>query len=135
MSEKDHAAVIRSLFNAFNEGDVERCIALITEDFELVDVPMGQSFHGAEGLRQWLQSFLVAGPDANARVTNMIVEGDWVASEHVGTLTHTGPLLTPAGEIPPTGRRVELQFAEIYQGRLPCCVPTTIWALCCDNLA
>jgi ketosteroid isomerase-like protein len=40
-----------------------------------------------------------------------------VATEHIGRFTHTGPLLTPAGEIPPTGRRVELQIAEVYRMR------------------
>jgi len=29
-------------------------------------------------------------------------------------LDHTGPLATPTGTIPPTGRRVELQMAEVY---------------------
>ena len=35
--------------------------------------------------------------------------------EHVGRFTYTGPLLTPNGEIAPTGRRVELQFGEFFQ--------------------
>ena len=115
MSAENHAVVIRSLFNAFNEGDVGRGAALVTQDFELIDVAIGQTFHGPDGLRQWLQSFLTAGPDAKTRILTTIVEGEWVATEHIGTLTHTGPLLTPAGEIAPTGRRVELQIAEIYQ--------------------
>ena len=38
-----------------------------------------------------------------------------MATEHIGRFTHTGPLLTPGGEIAPTGRRVELQIAESYQ--------------------
>jgi hypothetical protein len=39
----------------------------------------------------------------------------WVASEHIGSFTNTAPLQSPAGEIPPTGRRAELQIAEVYQ--------------------
>ena len=38
-----------------------------------------------------------------------------MATEHVGRFTHTGPLVTPGGEISPTGRRVEIQIAEFYQ--------------------
>jgi predicted ester cyclase len=115
MPSEDHVTVIRTLFNAFNEGDFERCVALATEEFELVDMAAGQTFHGPGGLRQWLQGFLVAGPDAKTSILTTIVEGDWVATEHIGRFTHMGPLLTPAGEIAPTGRRVELQLAEIYQ--------------------
>jgi steroid delta-isomerase-like uncharacterized protein len=118
MSAEDHVSVIRSLFNAFNEGGVARLDGLVTEDFELSDIAIGQTFRCPGGLRQWMQSFLKAGPDAHTRVVTTIVEGEWVAAtEHIGTLTHTGPFLTPAGEIPPTGRQVELQMVEIYQMR------------------
>ena len=115
MSTADHVAVIHTLFDAFNTGDLARAASLVTEDFELVDVAAGLTFHGPDGLLQWLQSFLTAGPDAKTEIVTTIVAGDWVATEHIGRFTHTGPLLTPAGEIAPTGRRVELQIAEIYQ--------------------
>ncbi len=38
-----------------------------------------------------------------------------MATEHIVRFTHTGPLLTPVGAIVPTGQRVELQIADIYQ--------------------
>jgi predicted ester cyclase len=44
-------------------------------------------------------------------------EGDWVATEHHGTATHTRPLRTPNGELPPTGRRIDLWFGENDQLR------------------
>ena len=115
MSMGDHATVIHALFDAFNTSDLARATSLVTQDFELVDVAVGMTFHGSEGLLQWLQSFLTAGTDARTEILTTIVAGDWVATEHIGRFTHTGPLLTPAGEIAPTGRRVELQIAEIYQ--------------------
>jgi hypothetical protein len=34
----------------------------------------------------------------------VVLEGAWIA-------THTGPLLTPGGEVPPTGRTINLPFA------------------------
>jgi predicted ester cyclase len=64
---------------------------------------------------QWFQGFLTAGPDGRADPFHMVAAGDWVASKHLGRFTHTGPLQAPAGEIPPTGRRAELQIAEVYQ--------------------
>lgn len=115
MSRTEHVAVIHSLFDTFNSGDLAGAASLVTEDFELVDVAAGLTFHGPAGLVQWLQSFLTAGPDARTEVLTTIAEGDWVATEHIGRFTNTGPLLTPGGEIAPTGRRVELQMAEIYQ--------------------
>ena len=115
MSREDHATVIHSLFDAFNTRDLTRAASLVTPDLDLVDVAAGYTFHGSEGLLQWFGGFLTAGPDAKAEIVTTIVAGDWVATEHIGSFTHTGPLLTPGGEIAPTGRRVELQIAEFYQ--------------------
>jgi len=115
MSKEDHATVIQALFDAFNKGDLVSAASLVTQDFELIDVPAGYTFHGSDGLLQWFQGFLTAGPDAKTEIFNTIVEDDWVATEHIGRFTHTGPLVTPGGEIPPTGRRVEIQIAEFYQ--------------------
>ena len=114
MSTGDHATVIHALFDTFNKGDLAGAASLVTQDFELVDVAAGMTFHGPDGLLQWFLVFLTAGPDARTEVLTTIVEGDWVATEHIGRFTNTGPLLTPAGEIAPTGKRVELQIAEIY---------------------
>ncbi len=115
MTTTHAAAVIHDLFAAFNQRDIAHATSLVTDDFELQDVPAGLTFHGPQGLHQWLQTFLTAGPDAKAEVQTTIEAGEWVATEHVGTFTHTGPLLSPTGEVPPTGHRVELRFAEIYK--------------------
>jgi ketosteroid isomerase-like protein len=40
----DNAALVTSLFDAFNDGDLARATALVTDDFELVDVSAGQTF-------------------------------------------------------------------------------------------
>lgn len=115
MMTTNAADVIHDLFASFNQRDLAHALSLVTEDFELQDVPAGLTFRGPQGLEQWLSTFLTAGPDAKAEVQTTIEAGEWVATEHVGRFTHTGPLLSPAGEIPPTGRQVELRFAEIYK--------------------
>jgi steroid delta-isomerase-like uncharacterized protein len=108
-------AVIQALFDMFNEREFDRAGALVTEDFELEDLAFGMTLRGPAGLIQWFQGFVTAGPDAKAQLLRTIAAGEWVASEHVGRFTHTGPLVTPAGEFPRTGRSVEVRFAEVYQ--------------------
>jgi predicted ester cyclase len=54
-------------------------------------------------------------------LVDVLVDGDRVASEHIGRGTHRGPFVTPAGTIPPTGRTIELQIAELFgvrQGKI-----------------
>jgi steroid delta-isomerase-like uncharacterized protein len=111
------SAVIRSLFEAFNDGDLDRAAATVTDDFELVDVAAGRVFRGPAGCREWLQVFRTALPDAQTELLNLFAEDDQVATEHIGRGTHDGPFVTPAGTIPPTGRKVELRIAELYEVR------------------
>lgn len=112
-----NASVVRALFEAFDEGDLDRAGDMVTEDFELLDVAAGQTLHGPDGCRQWLATFRTALPDARTELIDVLVDGDRVATEHVGRGTHRGPFVTPAGTIPPTGRPIELRIAEMYQIR------------------
>jgi steroid delta-isomerase-like uncharacterized protein len=114
---QDPVSVVRELFEAFNEGDLDRCASLAATDFELFDGPSGQVFAGPDGLREWLGTFRTALPDARTELVSAFAEGDRVATEHVGRGTHEGPLAGPGGDIPPTGRRIELRFAELYEVR------------------
>ncbi len=116
MEAKDNAAVVRDLFDAFNNHDLDRATTMVTEDFELVDFAAGgQTFRGPKGLREWLQTFLTALPDAKTELINVVAADEWVFSEHVGRGTHTGPLVGPSGELPPTGRAVELRIGEVFR--------------------
>lgn len=117
MSTQENADVVRSVYERFNAGDLDAAAATAADDFELLDVALGQTFRGPEGFRHWLEPWLAAVPDAHTEVTNLIAAGDWVVTEHTGRGTHSAPLLSPAGEIPPTGRRIELRFAEVFQMR------------------
>ena len=96
----DNAAVVRSLFEAFNDGDLVRAASTVSDDFELVDVAAAQTFRGPDGCRQWLETFRTALPDARTELVNVFADGGRVASEHIGRGTHTGPFVTPAGTIP-----------------------------------
>ncbi|MDQ3934500.1 MAG: ester cyclase [Actinomycetota bacterium] len=113
----DPVAVVRSLFDAFNDGDLARCAALAADDFELFDAPSGRTFRGPAGLREWLSTFRTALPDARTEVVSAHAEGEHVVTEHIGRGTHEGPFETPSGTIPPTGRPVEIRIAELYEVR------------------
>jgi predicted ester cyclase len=59
--------------------------------------------------------FKGAFPDLKIAVTNQVATDDQVVSEFTARGTHTGPLLTPAGEIPPTGRKVDFIVCEVWR--------------------
>src|SRR4051794_37486470 len=113
----NNVQLVEDPFAAFNAGDLDRAVAGFAADCELVDIATAMTLRGPAGVKQWLQTFRTALPDTHAQLINVVAAGDWVAVEHHGGGTHNGPLLTPMGEVPPSGRKVELDFGDFFQFR------------------
>jgi predicted ester cyclase len=69
---------------------------------------------GRDEIRKFQQSWFQGFPDAKVRSERLIVAGSTVIEEGIFTGTHTGVFPTPMGEIPPTGRRVEGPYVNIF---------------------
>ena len=118
MSNQDDAAIARAVYEAFNDHDLERAGALAAEDVELVDVPSGRTMRGPEGFMEGMRAWIRACSDARVEIVEMIAgEGGSVTTEFVGRGTHDGPLASTGGEIPPTGRSLELRYCEVFRMR------------------
>jgi steroid delta-isomerase-like uncharacterized protein len=114
---EDSSSVMRKLIDGFNTKDHDAIEALAAEDFKLIDVASGETFQGREGARRNAEGWLNAFPDAKIELLNVVASGDWAVGEAVGRGTHSGPLRTPGGEVPPTGRPMELHFCSIIKVR------------------
>lgn len=114
MSAQDNAALARELYARFNRHDIEGALTLATEDVEVTIVPFGQTYRGRQGFNDFMAGFATAFPDIALSVINQVAAEDQVVNEFTWTGTHTGPLMTPAGAVPPTGRRVESQVCEVW---------------------
>jgi steroid delta-isomerase-like uncharacterized protein len=115
MSAQDNAVLARRIYQLFSEDKFDDVLELVSQDIEAVLVPFGQTFHGREGFMQFMQGFKGAFPDLRISVTNQVATDESVVSEFTAKGTHTGPLLTPAGAIPPTGRTVDFIVCEVLQ--------------------
>jgi|SRR5579884_552953 len=58
--------------------------------------------------------FQNAFPDVRLELHQLLGDGSAAAAEGTLSGTHDGVLPTPGGDIPPTGRAVQLQWAAIY---------------------
>jgi steroid delta-isomerase-like uncharacterized protein len=103
------------LHAAFSAGNYEEVLALVADDIETVSYSNGYTAQGKEGFRAFFMGFANAFPDIKITHRNVIANGDWVAVEFGATGTNTGPLMTPNGPVPPTGRKVEFNVCEIHQ--------------------
>jgi predicted ester cyclase len=75
------------------------------------------SVNGIEGHKRFVGPFLKAFPDARITIVSTMEAGDTIVTEGVYGGTHTGPMEGPQGTIPPTGRKIELPFADIFKVR------------------
>ena len=101
--------------HSFDAHWLERVAAPIAEECEVVDVPSGVTLRGPEGLKQFLLGFSIPFPDSKVEVTNLSITEDGAVVELIGRGTHTGPLHTPGGDIPPTGRSFELHLCDVLK--------------------
>ncbi len=122
MSAQDNSVVAQKHYDLFNKRRLDQALAtIVAEDVEWTSVPFDTSFHGLEGYRQFLESWINAMPDSQVEITSLVADADMVATEFTGRGTHTGDFNVPAGPIPATGRRVELPFCEmmyIHRGKI-----------------
>jgi ketosteroid isomerase-like protein len=66
------------------------------------------------GPRRELQAAL---PDARLNLVSALAAGETVAVEGRFTGTFTAPLATPQGEVPPTGRTIDVPYADFFTVR------------------
>jgi steroid delta-isomerase-like uncharacterized protein len=106
----DNIALVRSAFDALNEGDIDTCLAHLSPDFviNLAGVPPMQ---GREVWRQGVDVIKRGFPDLHAHIEDIVAADDRVALRLTFRGTHRGEFLG----IPATGRNVEYVSHEFYR--------------------
>ncbi len=113
MFARDNAAIARAIYEAFNKGDLDRCLTMANENVEVTMVPFAHTFRGLNGFREFMQGFRSAFPDMTLTVTNQIASDNSVVNEFVVRGTHKGTLVGPAGAIPATGKKIDYPVIEV----------------------
>lgn len=118
MSSEDNTRIAQNIHALFNDRAFDQILSeMSAEDVEWTNVPTGQTFRGREGMREFMQGWVDAFPDGTIEDTTAYAGEDFGVTEFIGRGTHDGPLRSPAGEVPPTGRSVEFRLCEVYQFR------------------
>lgn len=112
---KTHIQLTEQLHQAFNENRYDDVLALCADDMDTVSYSNGFIAKGKDNFRKFFLGFKSAFPDITITHRNIFSSGDWVAVEFGATGTNTGPLMTPSGTAPPTGRKVEFNVCEIHE--------------------
>jgi predicted ester cyclase len=77
----------------------------------------GMEVRGVAPLQQLLGAYLAGFPDLRHVEQHAVASGDTVAIELQVSGTHTGPMPTPQGIVPPTGKRVVWESCDYVRVR------------------
>ena len=117
MTDQDRTSakhVLERNIAALNARDIGAYLANQRPDVEFL-LPGGATLQGREQVRQYTEALWQAFPDATLTFGDQVLADNVAATEVVFTGTHTGPMPTPSGPIPPTGRPVTLRSASILR--------------------
>ena len=113
MDNSEAISVANELISAFSAGDWPRFRATLDPDIAYEETGTGRRTAGADAYVALSRGWRVAFPDGTGAVLRAVVDGATVAQEVRWTGTHAGPLATGGGDLPATGRRID--------------VPATLW--------
>src|SRR5215472_11102742 len=98
---------------AFNERAWPRAAQIYAPDLEVTEP--GGTARGIDDFLGHAKGFVAAFPDSRMEVATVIESGHHAVVEGIYTGTHTGPLATPQGQVPPTGRTLRLPICLVVE--------------------
>ena len=113
--EFQYEKLTKAIHDHFSANELDHCVEMAAEDVQVVAHAFGLTFNGRNEFRDFMQGFKQAFPDLRIEHQNIVNHDGRVAVEFTAYGTHTGPLETPAGTIPPSGNEVVLNVAEFYE--------------------
>jgi ketosteroid isomerase-like protein len=113
MSELQDA--VDTHYRGLSSGDLDTAVSVFADDVQ-TSMP-GVDLKDLASFREVGAAFLRAAPDMKLHADATYESGDTIVTEGTFSGTHTGPLFTPGGDIPATGRSFELKFADVMTMR------------------
>jgi steroid delta-isomerase-like uncharacterized protein len=100
---------------AYNEKNWDALSTIVTTDFEYDEVATNRRVVGTANVITAWKGWATALPDSKASFDAAHVGGNTVTLEMTWRGTQNGPLQTPGGEIPATGRKIEVRAAQVVE--------------------
>jgi steroid delta-isomerase-like uncharacterized protein len=115
LSEKQLIAAAKASVLAYNEKNWDAVKAAVTADIVYDEVATQRKVQGLDQLLPLWKGWAVTFPDSKATFNDTYVSGDKVVLEVTWRGTHQGPLTTPKGTFPPTGKKIEMRSCIVCE--------------------
>lgn len=109
------ADVAKASTYAFNEKNWDKVRAALTQGIVYDEIATGRKAQGVEDVVSIWRGWATALPDATATILNEYTSGTTAILELAWSGTHAGPLQTPNGTIPPTGRKINVRACQVIE--------------------
>lgn len=97
----------RRHLEAFNRADWDTYLALCADDVVYSETGTGREVRGVDALGSLARGWKEAMPDVAGEPLRTVAQGDTVVLEVRWRGSQTGPLVGPAGTLPPSGRSAD----------------------------
>lgn len=115
MSNQELIAAAKAPVIAYNEKDWEAVRDATTADFVYDEVATGRRVEGIDDVLAVWRGWGEALPDSRATFHDAFVDGNDVILELSWRGTHTGVLRAPGGDIPPTGKEIDMRACQVVR--------------------
>ena len=106
----DHAATVRRFYGLLSDGDIDGFGDMLADDFVEHEETPGLA-PTKDGVVEFFRIQRAAFPDMRLDPEVVLVDGDKVVARARMTGTHDGELM----DMPPTGKRVDVQLIDIIR--------------------
>lgn len=107
-------ALANELFGTFNSRDFAALLEASDGHIDYTEIGTGRHIVDADEFVAALQGWTSAFPDLTATVLSAMRDDDRLCVEVVWEGTHTGPLVTAGGTLPPSGNRVSTRAVHLF---------------------
>jgi ketosteroid isomerase-like protein len=114
VSTEDNKALVRRYFEAGDRDDLSAWDQICSPDMVL-NPGFGEPIRGLDAVKAFTAGFHSAFSHLFLTVHDLIAEDDRVAARWTAGGTHTAPLGSPGGPIPPTGKQMAMQGISIVR--------------------
>lgn len=110
--------MVRRAYEMAEKVNIEGFVDCFTPDGTFTDMSIGVTYRGAEGstsLGKTVEVYAKAFPDMHRDLYRFFVTDDVVIVELALQGTHEGPLTTPMGVVPATGKRMDAPCCDVFR--------------------
>jgi len=121
ITEEEVQAIADRVLEIWNEGNLDLIDELYAPDYVRHYVDIYEDIVGIDAYKKWVTDTRTTYPDFTVIIEETIFKDDKIVSKFKVTATNTGPLNTPFGELPPTGKKIQflgVTIMHIVDGKI-----------------